>query len=69
MNEESTKRSIVKTLSWRLTGSGSTFVISYIILGSLATSGTIALIQLTFNTVLYYGHERVWNRIRWGRKI
>ena len=60
-------RSIVKTVSWRITGSTATFLISYVILGDVSISGTIAAIQLTFNTLLYFGHERVWNKIRWGQ--
>lgn len=65
---DSTKRSIVKTISWRITGSTATFVISYTIIGSFAVSGTIAAIQLTANTLLYYVHERIWNKINWGKK-
>lgn len=65
---ETTARSIAKTVSWRVCGSGATFLISYAILGDFAVSGTIALIQLTFNTVLYFAHERVWNWIGWGRR-
>ena len=64
---ETPVRSVVKTISWRITGSGATFAISYAVLGDIAVSGTIAVIQLTFNTVLYFVHERVWNRIPWGR--
>lgn len=64
---ETTARSIAKTISWRITGSTATFAISYAILGDFAVSSTIAAIQLTFNTVLYFLHERVWNWIRWGR--
>ena len=60
-------RSLVKTVSWRLTGSGATFLISYLIAGDFAVAGTIAVIQLVLNTVLYFLHERVWNKIGWGR--
>jgi uncharacterized membrane protein len=65
---ETTTRSIAKTVSWRVCGSTATFAISYAILGDFAVSGTIAIIQLTFNTVLYFLHERVWNWITWGRR-
>jgi len=65
---ETTARSVAKTISWRITGSGATFAISYFILGDFAISSTIALIQLTFNTLLYFVHERIWNFIQWGRK-
>lgn len=64
---ESPKRSIVKTISWRLTGSGSTFLISWLISNDLAIAGTIAIIQLIANTVLYYLHERLWNKVSWQR--
>jgi uncharacterized membrane protein len=64
---DTTRRSLIKTISWRVTGSTATFLISYAILGNIAVSGTIALIQLTFNTLLYFIHERVWNRIKWGQ--
>ena len=62
-------RSIVKTVSWRLTGSGATFLVSYMITGNFNMAGTIALIQLTTNTILYYMHERIWNKINWGKNI
>lgn len=64
---ETPVRSVVKTISWRVTGSGATFIISYAIIGDVTVSGTIAAIQLTFNTVLYFVHERVWDKIKWGR--
>lgn len=64
---DTAKRSLVKTISWRITGSGATFAISYAIIGDFTISGTIAMIQLTFNTLLYFAHERVWNKIKWGQ--
>ena len=67
MNDSST-RSLVKTLSWRVTGSSATFAISYIISGDFTIAGTIATIQIIANTILYFIHERIWNKISWGRK-
>ena len=64
---DTTGRSLVKTISWRITGSGATFMIAYFISGNFAVSGTIAAIQLVCNTILYYVHERVWNNIEYGR--
>ena len=64
---DTSRRSLVKTVSWRITGSTATFAISYAVLGDVAVSSTIAVIQLTFNTLLYFVHERIWNNIRWGR--
>ena len=64
---DSIVRSLAKTISWRLTGTFCTFLISFIILGDITTSSTIALIQLIFNTIMFYIHERIWNIIKWGR--
>ena len=64
---DTAKRSLVKTVSWRITGSTATFLISYAISGNFNVAGTIALIQLTANTILYYIHERIWDRVPWGR--
>jgi uncharacterized membrane protein len=64
--KETSLRSLAKTISWRLTGSSATFLISYLISHNLSVAGTIAIVQLTANTILYYIHERVWNRIKWG---
>ncbi len=64
---DSIVRSLVKTISWRLTGTLCTFLISFIILGDITASSTIALIQLIFNTIMFYIHERIWNIIKWGK--
>ena len=64
---DTTRRSLVKSISWRITGSSATFLIAYLISGNISIAGTIAAIQLTANTILYYIHERVWNKIRWGQ--
>jgi len=65
--KDTTWRSVVKTLSWRITGSGATFLIAWFIAGNFAMASTIAMIQLVANTVLYFVHERIWNQVRWGR--
>jgi uncharacterized membrane protein len=61
------KRSLIKTITWRITGSSATFGISYLISGNFVIAGSIATIQLVTNTVLYFIHERVWDQIKWGR--
>lgn len=64
---ETPLRSLVKTISWRLTGSSATFLISYLISGNVLVSSTIAIVQLICNTILYFIHERIWNKINWQR--
>ncbi len=64
---DSPRRSLVKTISWRITGSGATFLIAYLLTGNFAVAGVIGLTQMVTNTILYYVHERVWNKIVWGQ--
>ena len=64
---DSSKRSLVKTVTWRITGSGATFLIAYLLIGSFALAGIIGVTQLVSNTVLYYLHERLWNKVKWGK--
>jgi uncharacterized membrane protein len=67
MSTDTSTRSLVKTISWRITGSGATFAISYLVLGDFSVAGTIAITQVTLNTILYYIHERIWNKITWQK--
>ena len=66
MNEKH-KRSMVKTVSWRVTGTTSTAIIAWAVTGDLTAAGTLALIQAIANTMLYYIHERIWNKTDFGR--
>ena len=62
------RRSLVKTISWRITGSSATFLIAYLLIGNFAVAGIIGLTQMITNTILYYVHERVWNKVSWGQQ-
>ena len=64
---ETKKRSIAKTASWRILATLTTFVISYVITGSFAAAGGIASIEVISKIVLYYYHERAWNKMEWGK--
>ena len=60
-------RSLAKAISWRITGSIDTFIISWIITGHALVASGIAFTELLTKVVLYWFHERVWNRITWGK--
>lgn len=61
-------RSIVKALSWRVTGTLDTIVVSYFITGTFKLALSIGFVELFTKIGLYYAHERVWNRIPLGRE-
>ncbi|CAA6803998.1 MAG: Conserved hypothetical protein probably involved in assimilatory sulfate reduction [uncultured Sulfurovum sp.] len=64
---EKAYRSIVKTISWRTVGTLDTVIISYFITGNLKMAAAIGSIELFTKMVLYYFHERTWNKINFGR--
>lgn len=67
VSNDTTARSLVKTISWRLTGSGATFLLSWLISGDITVAGSIAVLQMITNTILYFIHERIWNKVSWGK--
>ena len=60
------KRSFLKTITWRILATSDTFLISWLITGRFDWAGMIAGVEVITKMVLYYFHERGWNRITWG---
>lgn len=60
-------RSVVKALSWRITGTVDTILISWLITREFKFALSIGFVELFTKIILYYGHERLWNRISFGR--
>lgn len=65
---ESRKRSFAKTIVWRIIATAVTMLVSFIWLGEWASSIALALTANGTKALLYYLHERAWNRIDFGRK-
>ncbi len=61
-------RSLVKAVSWRVTGTFDTVVISYLITGRIRWALSIGFVELFTKVSLYYLHERLWNKFSFGRK-
>ncbi|MGA4644136.1 DUF2061 domain-containing protein [Limisphaera sp. 4302-co] len=60
-------RSLVKAVSWRITGTLDTIFVSFLVTGKIKMAVSIGLIELFTKIMLYYLHERIWNRISFGR--
>jgi uncharacterized membrane protein len=60
-------RSLVKAISWRVTGTVDTFIISWLITGEILLASGIAFTEILTKIFLFWLHERVWNRISWGK--
>ena len=67
MTTDLQKRTIVKTLTWRVTASLTTFIIAWVLTGDLLIGATIGSIEAIAKIFLYYFHERIWNNISWAK--
>jgi len=64
---ETRRRSVVKAVLWQLLGLVVLSAVGLLLTGSVALGGAIALVNTATGFVLYFGYERLWSRIRWGR--
>ena len=60
-------RSLVKAVTWRVTGSFDTFVLGWLITGRYDIAGGIAGAEIFTKIALFYLHERAWSALSWGR--
>ena len=67
MTADLKKRTIAKTMTWRVTASLTTFLIAWILTGDLLIGATIGSIEAIAKIFLYYFHERIWNSINWAK--
>ena len=61
-------RSFGKSLSYRIFGTLSSFFVVFVITGEGTLSALIAFWETIVKVGIYYWHERIWNKISWGRK-
>jgi len=65
---ESRKRSLVKAVSYRIWVTAVAFMIAYWATESIEKSIEVIVLYLMGSMVIYYIHERIWDKIKWGRK-
>ena len=68
MYRETNIRSIAKGFSWRLFATTTTVIIVYIFFGRLDLAIAAGIIETISKVLLYYAHEKIWQRVRWGKK-
>lgn len=61
------KRSIAKTISWRVAATIITGVVTYFLTGRLDFAVTVGLADTFVKFFIYYAHERMWSRISYGK--
>jgi uncharacterized membrane protein len=61
------RRSVVKSITFRILIVMADGVIIYTITKSLALSLSVIILSNISSTIIYFVHERVWNNIKWGK--
>ena len=54
--------SFCKTCTWRVLASADTFLLSWLLTGSASIGASIASLEVLTKMVLYYVHERQWEK-------
>lgn len=63
---DSKRRHLLKTISWRIVGTLDTIFLAWIITGSPLKGLQIGTAEILTKMILYYLHERAWYKIDYG---
>lgn len=56
--------SLLKAVSWRVVGTVDTIIVSYVVTGEVRSALSIGGFEVFSKMILYYFHERAWNRAK-----
>ena len=68
MSERTTKRSLVKAITYRIVIVILDFTVIYVLTGQVNIALGFMVISNIYTTAAYFIHERIWNKIKWGIK-
>lgn len=64
--DQSVKRHIAKTITWRIVGTIDTMLLGWIVSGDIKIGLSVGGLELLTKMGLYYVHERVWYKSNFG---
>jgi adenylylsulfate kinase len=67
--KDSRTRSLVKGITWRFIATATGAGITYFLTGSHELAASFILLDVVLKLLFYYGHERAWGRVAWGRAV
>ncbi|MHC4483439.1 MAG: DUF2061 domain-containing protein [Planctomycetota bacterium] len=65
---ESHYRSIAKAITWRMGGTLVTFAVAWVVTRELPLAAGIGLLDTVIKIGAFYIHERIWNRLSFGKQ-
>ena len=67
-SSETHTRTVFKSISWRIIATLTTISIVFLFTKKLILSLGVGLVEVTLKILFYYLHERLWNKVAWGKK-
>ena len=65
---ESHFRTVLKSLTWRVTALAITTMVAWLIIGEVKLAASIGIADTLIKLFAYYGHERIWLKLSFGRQ-
>ena len=66
---ETLKRSVVKTISYRVVILILDFTSIYLFTGKIKIALGFMIVSNVYTTTGYFFHERIWDKVKWGKII
>jgi uncharacterized membrane protein len=58
---------MIKTMTFAIVHFTVAFTVAWLLTGDVVIGGLVALVEPMVNTVAYFFHEKVWERVRKGQ--
>ena len=66
---ETLKRSIIKTITYRIVVLILDFSVIYLLTRRVVVAVSFMIVSNIYTTLAYFFHERIWDKIKWGKII
>lgn len=67
--KERIPRSVAKVITWRILVTITNFLGGWIASGNPWVGLGVVSFALVVNSILYFFHERIWNKNSWGKEV
>lgn len=67
--KETVKRTLVKTITYRIFIMTLDFTSIYLFTGKVNIAIGFMIVSNIYTTLGYFFHERIWDRIKWGKLV
>ncbi len=58
---------MIKSITFRILATVTTIVLVFIFTGEMLLALEIGMVEVVSKLILYYVHERFWDRVSWGK--